>query len=224
MSPRLPINGTTVTGNWLSKKGRLRRERRIMTATAHERFALFTWCLWFVTSLLWLRSYTSGDVANKIAPGCIVYVESSKGHILLFRDSSNAPDWSNQETHGWRIAIGGDSYVPATSIWQKVLGIGCAHTIMTSPGIMVPGAGMGTRVETKEYWLYYRTLCVAASVMPIFQLRSMAIRRSRIRHRRCPECGYDLRATPEQCPECGERVPLTRIYEEIELCPDRPFI
>ena len=32
-------------------------------------------------------------------------------------------------------------------------------------------------------------------------------KRRRVRQARCPECGYDLRATPSRCPECGADVP-----------------
>jgi DNA-directed RNA polymerase subunit RPC12/RpoP len=35
--------------------------------------------------------------------------------------------------------------------------------------------------------------------------RSVQERMERLRAGRCPECGYDLRATPVRCPECGMR-------------------
>jgi hypothetical protein len=40
-------------------------------------------------------------------------------------------------------------------------------------------------------------------VLPIFWLLRWRRRRLRTRAGKCPNCGYDLRATPERCPECG---------------------
>ncbi|MDB5330124.1 MAG: hypothetical protein JWP03_1275 [Phycisphaerales bacterium] len=49
------------------------------------------------------------------------------------------------------------------------------------------------------FWLL---LMVAAGPLWWERLKSRA-RARRTRSGRCPACGYDLRATPDQCPECG---------------------
>ena len=53
--------------------------------------------------------------------------------------------------------------------------------------------------------LFY-ALVFAAIRFTIRRLRT----RFRVRRGRCPACGYDLRASPEQCPECGRPVALGR--------------
>ena len=48
----------------------------------------------------------------------------------------------------------------------------------------------------------YLISLVLAMPLALF-FRSWHLRRRLIRAGCCPECGYDLRATPHGCPECG---------------------
>jgi hypothetical protein len=49
------------------------------------------------------------------------------------------------------------------------------------------------------YWL----LALLTTGPPAMWAGAWARRRRRVKQGRCPDCGYDLRATPDQCPECG---------------------
>jgi hypothetical protein len=47
---------------------------------------------------------------------------------------------------------------------------------------------------------------VALATLPVGVARTRTVLSRRLRARRgmCPDCGYDLRGTPDRCPECGK--------------------
>ena len=58
------------------------------------------------------------------------------------------------------------------------------------------------RMVIVRYWL----ISFAASVLPAWwfvQYLRFGRRQARARRGLCPNCGYDLRASPQRCPECG---------------------
>ncbi len=56
-----------------------------------------------------------------------------------------------------------------------------------------------------DRWISFPHWVPLAIVMPVPLHRAMRMlqRRRRMRRNRCPDCAYDLRATPGRCPECG---------------------
>jgi hypothetical protein len=55
-------------------------------------------------------------------------------------------------------------------------------------------------------WPYLLLLAILCGLLPATPLRRCSrslVRRWRRQHKLCPECGYDLRTTPDRCPECG---------------------
>jgi hypothetical protein len=77
--------------------------------------------------------------------------------------------------------------------------------------LAVPGVRVYS-VDTREPWTFQVfarlwVVALATAVLPARRLAGWLIghrrRRRRRAAKRCPLCGYDLRATPDRCPECG---------------------
>ncbi len=76
-----------------------------------------------------------------------------------------------------------------------------------------------------HYWVSWgisAVVNVIVGIAGIIYTRRRHIENLRQRRRRaglCPECGYDLRATPDRCPECGS---AAQTFKEIPTNPRRP--
>ena len=92
---------------------------------------------------------------------------------------------------------------PSAKVALSRWGFGSASTRLWD------GAPPGGRVVAtyRHIGIGYKSLLLLGMVVPTAWLASRRLARARIlhahKHRLCPGCGYDLRATPGRCPECG---------------------
>jgi hypothetical protein len=162
--------------------------RRVFTAVS-----VLSLLLCLATVALWVRSYWRGDFLTCFGSGAYRQFASCRGQLYMQTGPTSLPDG-----HQWRT--GGPYYFfldGAPTTHYRFLGF------EQMSGMIWNGApGRRFSVLVVPYWLF--ALVLAAT--PMFRL----LRRPRPVPGLCPNCGYDLRATPERCPECGtERVLAT---------------
>ena len=72
------------------------------------------------------------------------------------------------------------------------------------------GARTGIAVQGWVLGVPFWAITLATALLPatrVLQWPRTRRRQNRIARGLCPNCSYDLRATPDKCPECGEKSP-----------------
>jgi hypothetical protein len=141
--------------------------------------------------VLWVRSYWVNDSFTRASSdGGRHAVASSPGHLVLMRQ---------------RLARGSSSRINTPTGYRS------SPAVRDNAGALRPNWSFlgfrytainffGVVVFALEIPLWVLTLPTA-----LFPPALSYLRRRRKRHRRglCPNCSYDLRASPDRCPECG---------------------
>jgi hypothetical protein len=175
---------------------------------------LFTLCsaasllLCVAAGVLWVRSYshpfllyydwlnTAGQIEARS-----VYCHSDNGAVEITADRTIAhtDHWAKSfmgEPRGWQHF--GFSRKPRLQSLRD----GFSFRRFLEPG-SVSGLTVGVTSVAAPYW--FCTLGLATAPVLWLTRRRPWQRADRRRAGLCPQCGYDLRASPERCPECGTR-------------------
>jgi hypothetical protein len=144
----------------------------------------------------WVRSYSTTDHLR--VTGRPLVLTSADGHVMLkglapaLRDDgedhevADEPRWASEPNEGgWNLG----AFAANAGRWGFVRG---------------PVDVFWTRVYAVAPWW---PAAAAFVIAPAGRMTSVVVSRvaaaRRAAQRRCPRCGYDLRATPDRCPECG---------------------
>jgi hypothetical protein len=173
-------------------------------------------------ALLWSRSYERWDRFVSRRPAHGVGLQSSEGHVVVnVRRTDVANDFPPS---GWSLAPWPDHHGNAYSdplpidlgfsgfpprdgsfMWETAWGAPEGTWSMSRPAGPRPTVGDRYLRVVFPHWV----LVVACAALPAARgfgvARGAWRRRRRRRSGACPDCGYDLRATPGRCLECGTR-------------------
>jgi hypothetical protein len=95
------------------------------------------------------------------------------------------------------------AFYPIMERWFDRWGFAAGEGTISTLGLRSDGGGAFPQgrvtVLVVPHWFLAALLCLPGAA----RLTARARHARRRRHGRCPQCGYDLRATPDRCPECG---------------------
>jgi hypothetical protein len=180
------------------------------------------WIPLSVVLLFWAKSYLIADLFSMWRRTYNVGIGSVGGAIHYYRTTEQDPIGTEWETLSeipdgriftfsapmtWGIgemygAMNGDGFVAfggGPRAGRVILGIGIQRGYTGSIQSSGPIEFIHARVP---YWL----IAIPFAIPRVIAVRKLLRARKRTLSGCCPECGYDLRASPDRCPECGWKI------------------
>jgi len=164
--------------------------------------------LLIATVALWVLSTINtgkGEIVTTLATWGDPYTETARTILLTTDDISLDTSWV-------------DRPLPADSTLTQfvyehnwdILGFQFRqdyYTPLDGKGRPIPGVfGHSRAFSIPLKWLLLIALILPLRPLAILVWRRFTLARWRSARGLCPQCGYDLRATPDRCPECGYKV------------------
>jgi len=177
------------------------------------RIGSFVLCI--LLSLLWVRSCTTSDLITLTTANHYYELATIPASICLARSQPLNPPASLSWTAGDIMPKSGtpEPLFARQPISRKsyYFGIGIKRgTILFSYLRTARGTNPFTLVSIPIQLLAF--ICFLPTGWRIATIgHRRRLRAALIAGRKCPECGYDLRATPDRCPECGAKFPSSNL-------------
>jgi hypothetical protein len=152
--------------------------------------ATFVSLVLFVTTLaLWFRGFWALDDLKYRQPNLELVLASARGSIGLRTLTPSIPQTT------WSPHLGLEATPPQPLLpdghpgWRP-LGFGYMHYI-------------DTFADVRRFVVPCWFVAILTLLLPATWMLTRLTGRRRSSQNLCPNCGYDLRATPDRCPECG---------------------
>jgi hypothetical protein len=166
--------------------------------------------LFILFCVVWLSSLWVGLSLYRYSAGTVRSLSVHDGRLIY---SVRSPDrdhpYINHHASGWGAKIERHIYGPTWPKWNEWMGFGkdsSSESVSDAPN----NGHIVWFWEWRRWWIPLWPLLILSAIPMLLRVHQSLRLSRQVRAQSaaspCPQCGYDLRATPKRCPECGYRL------------------